>query len=187
MMIILWNRGTWKTLLASLLAWMNRDMPFILNFKLNAKNAIFCQSFEAMEQKMTEIEGRKVLVIDEAQKLMNSRRAMTELNMELLRFIVESRKYGADLIFISQTFFWVDKQIREQADWVLELEKDTWAGVCSMVKVKKKGRSEETGEIYFFPVNIVTVEDMVWFMKKIGVEYNTQEKVFLDSKKWKDE
>lgn len=184
--IIVWNRWTGKTMLTSIIIWANQSnhINFYANYKTNMKNCFVYDDLEDLKNKIKKDPKKKVLILDEAQKLLNSRRAMTDINLEMVRFMVESRKFGADIILVAQTLMSVDKQLREQADWVIDLEHDAWGnGVSVIAKVLKKSRNSETWEIGFFPVNIVSLDDMAKLMNALGVEYDTKEQAFLTNKK----
>lgn len=60
------------------------------------------------------VEGRTLLVIDEAAVYFNSRdwNAKGDVRMKWIKFIVNSRKWGYDIVFISQDIRMIDRQMR---------------------------------------------------------------------------
>lgn len=182
--IISGSRWTGKTMLTAVLIGLNPWIQFYANFRINKKNCKQFEDFGGLVEMLKNWNYWGVIIMDETQKLLNSRKAMSQVNMWVLQFVVESRKYWCDMILIAQTSGDIDKQIREQADYIIEMDSNPEGkGVSSLVTVKKKARDKLTGEIIFTPANLFSIERLEVLMGKLWVEYDTNEIVVLDYNK----
>lgn len=176
---VVWWRGQWKSLLTTIFIWSNPDVTFYVNYNTTSENAIKCKSLEEMLRSVKKSEvDRKCVVIDEAQKLFNSRAFQSSKNMWLVKFIVESRKFGADVIVIAQVFDWIDKQVRQQVDYVVEMLPIEHAGDDVNLNVLIKKRvwvDENSGDGLFQAINILKVNNAVRCLSSMSVEYDTNE------------
>lgn len=186
LMVIEWKRWSWKTLLSTIIVGMNPSRHFYGNFLVNAENFTYFDDFDNLVSLLKEKwRGQKnnCIIIDEAQKLLNSRLFKDKLNMKVLRFIVESRKYWCDVILIAQEFRAIDKQIREQSDYLLTLfweDMPWWDKKIIIVNNERTDERDEDWDLIFSPSWVMQLENVISILKSTWLIYNTNESVVLN-------
>lgn len=193
-----WDRWTWKTMFATILAWAQKNLKFLCNYKINSCNCIKIESYDSLlnqlkQKKQQWNKERRVIILDESQKDLNSRSFTSKNNNKILQFIVESRKYSSDVIFIWQNFEWIDKQIREQADFVFQFlnyenrQKESNNDVNLWFIVKKRRlwnvnlKTQEEENFLSNFENIWNIWKINWIkvLQELKVSYNSEELVEL--------
>lgn len=71
----------------------------------------------SLENKWNEKEGSALLIFDEASIPFNSRNFQRPDRMEWIKFLTQSRKFGYDVVFITQDSRMIDKQIRSLCEY----------------------------------------------------------------------
>lgn len=125
----------------------------------------FAVNFHARNQKGQIREHQTLLILDEAQILFNSRTWQDASRMEWVTFFTQHRKYGYDVIIISQLERLIDRQIRGCFEFEVNHKKmmhyKTLGAVLSMpfrgnlfIAVTHwygaKGKDSVTGSKFFF-------------------------------------
>jgi len=83
------------------------------NWKINAQWLIdFSRSYFKKDKRGRTIEGQALLVIDECQRLFDSRDWQAQGRREWIKFFTQHRKLGYNIILITQHDRFIDRQIR---------------------------------------------------------------------------
>jgi hypothetical protein len=165
--LILWQRGVWKTSLATCIATdgyskvlANYTIEWLTNFEKYEDYDIF--------KKLTFQKNKWLVIFDEWGLNLNSRESMSEKNRLLWKLIFVSRKLNYDFIFITQYDFTIDKYIRFSADyyfWVFR--KSDWVSEIQVYTNNPMNNKIKLINIYTF--------EYLKFLKFKGVKYNTLE------------
>lgn len=117
------KRGSWKTMLASIWWSFSNYKIVYSNFELSYKDksVINFEDFDLFN-KLDESLVKKLIIFDEWWVNQNARNFQSKINKLIWMFTFVSRKYNADFIFITQDFTTIDKMIRGQTDYVIEVE-----------------------------------------------------------------
>lgn len=183
-----WLMGRWKTLFTLLLCVADYDIIYT-NIKIKKipfwKKYIPINYFEEIEElSFRENKNKKaVLIIDEAQKLLNRRLSMWKANKIVNNFAVLSRKANLDIFLIPQVTWRVDQQLLELSSNKISMKhKERYINnfgfwdIALNYEVFEKYFNEETGKIWR---NITTLEtetrDTIFILKKIWLEYDTND------------
>lgn len=114
-------------------------------------------------------ETKGIVCIDEGGVNVNSRRFMTEKNLEFSELAMLGRKKNVDICMIAQREFMLDKNFRELAKFVISMN-SYFVGRDHLMfefKIFAKGQYRKTGKI-----------DLIEWSKRSGFTYDT-----LDSAK----
>jgi len=122
--VIEWKRGAGKTLTASTLFAPNYQ-NILVNYELiiPKKNIIKYKNIDIFKYLSFSDLSKKLIIFDEWGINASNRESMSKRNKILSFFVMVSRKFNADLLVILQDFEDVDKKIRKQTDYKIEIKK----------------------------------------------------------------
>ncbi len=184
--LVLWKPGSWKSMLACLVAWeyyvqqkrkrIFSNLEIIKNWK-KINNTI--EGIEDIER-IQYNEEKGLAIFEEWWINFWARNSMSNTNKKGMEFWALSRKANVDIIIISQFDFMVDKFFRNLADKVIEME--------SYIQKKHDKKSWEVINYPFFRANYLKFDwakkkyirtsevDLMKWISLLWLEYNTLEK-----------
>jgi hypothetical protein len=109
--------GSGKTLLATNAA-LHEDCPVYANYELDIPNYNPLVFSEIMS-----IDGKALIIIDEAHMYINARRSGQPINVYLGQILFQSRKMDKDFILTDQLNRTVDVNFREMADFFIRCQR----------------------------------------------------------------
>ena len=171
-----WDRGSGKTMLASIIwsFWEYRQV--FSNYELTYRNkpALRYKDFDLYKKLDFDNLDKKLLIFDEGWINANSRNFQSKINKLLSYFIFVSRKFNIDCVFITQDFETFDKNIRRQTNFLFEInnflpsyiQADIW-------KMKYWEKQTFLGEYEIKSLEIMEIK---------GVEYDTRDLTGFEEK-----
>ena len=169
--LILWQRGNWKTMFASLLSLEYNYKIIYSNYTLHTpgkKNIMYEYIDDILSLRYSK--DKKLIIFDEWWVNLNSRQSMMEANIKIWQMIFLSRKINADFIFITQFKFTIDKYIRYSSDYQIIMNR---TGETFQADIYKTAEQSENW-IYIKTIQY-TLQDYI----NSGVVYDTLEKSIL--------
>ena len=171
------ERGSWKTMFATLFAYLENYKTIFANYTIKFKKDVNFVKYENRDifTKLKPFKKKALIIMDEWGINLNSRRSMDNFNVFLGKLLFVSRKYNCDFIFITQYLFTVDKYVRQSSNFILSIKKrkrlDKFEIIVDVYKNNKfVGNMEYIKTFKIRPWNIIN--------KK--VRYNTLETSILD-------
>lgn len=175
---IIWERWAWKTQLACILA--SDYQEIFSNFELKIKwkkinKYNWNLKFEDWKPFLWKIElkksnQKKIIIQDEAGINYNSKKSQTKENMSFSEFVIVSRKYNFDIIFITTQDYSINKDFRYETNFRFNCSKkfDEDGNFYTLVEKLKLNR-------YTWKIELIDEYKMYWIilLKKLGISYDT--------------
>lgn len=176
---IIWERWAGKTQLSSIIA---SDYPVIYsNYQLKIKwkkvfqytgTLSFWSDWNAYlwNIKLEKTNHKEIILVDEAWINYNSKKSQTQENMSFSEFVIVSRKYNKDLVFITTQDYSINKDFRFETNFWFNCQKrfdEDW-NFYTLVEKLKLNRNT-------WNVDLLDDYKLYWIqlMKELGIEYDT--------------
>lgn len=175
---IIWERWAWKTQLASILA--SDYWVVYSNFQLKIENTKVYKydwTLNFREDgpylwniKLEKSDNKEIILVDEAGVNYNSKKSQSKENMDFSEFVIVSRKFNKDLVFITTQDYSINKDFRFETNFRFNCIKkfDEENNFYTLVEKLKLNRNKW---------NIELIDDykMYWLalMELKGIEYDT--------------
>ena len=171
---VLGRRGHGKTTLLALLGENDADngKKVIANFDLSFPHVRM--SFADIIELPKELQNATVL-LDEMQVGAGAREALKKTNQTINKFITQLRKRNILLIYSTQNFGFIDKNIRTQTDYIVVTQKVD----DNIYKVLTVDRNDFTDSLFGSIINIFKFDATDIYERKV---FNTNEIINFDDK-----
>jgi len=180
--IVYWKMWQGKTLIALLMSVLDFSNRIYSNIAIHVKNKQISQDINdrASIEKISFSPTPWIIIIDEGWINFNARRSSSSDNQFISELVFLSRKKNCSMLFISQRFESLDKNVKTLSDLILKMHKlrINWKLFFEVEKQK------------FIKSNLLTIQkfkvDILEIFNIKDIKYNTLESSKLDVKKPKN-